>query len=56
MGFFSASGETFRFRNLETITDKEVEKLRIDTSDKVLKLLLNDEGEIWLSILQWLSR
>ncbi len=43
--------ETFRFRNLEAITDKEVEKLLLEFSSKVLKLLkkhgyLNDEGEM----------
>ena len=31
--------ETFRFRNLEAITDKEVEKLLLEISSKLLKLL-----------------
>ena len=42
-GVFSGTNqngaETFRFRNLEAITDKEVEKLLLEISSKVLKLL-----------------
>jgi hypothetical protein len=50
-GVFSESGETFRFRNLATITDREVEKLLVEISSKVMKLLkklgyLNHEGEM----------
>jgi hypothetical protein len=50
-GVFAGGSGTFRFRNLEAITDKEVEKLLIDISSKVVKLLkklgyLNHEGDI----------
>jgi hypothetical protein len=50
-GIFAGGGETFRFRNLDAITDKEVEKLLTDISSKVAKLLkrqgyLNHEGEM----------
>ena len=50
-GVFAVSGETFRFRNLEAITDKEVEQLLVEISAKVVKLLkkqgyLNHEGEM----------
>ena len=43
--------ETFRFRNIEAITDKEVEQILVEISAKVVKLLkkqgyLNHEGEI----------
>jgi hypothetical protein len=45
-----SGGETFCFRNLEAITDKEVEKLLVKISSKVMKPLkkqglLNHEGE-----------
>ncbi len=48
---FAAGGESFRFRNLEAIMDKELEKLLTDISSKVVKLLkkqdyLNHEGDI----------
>jgi hypothetical protein len=50
-GVFAGGGETFRFRNLDSITDKEVEKILTDISSKVVKLLkkqgyLNHEGEM----------
>jgi hypothetical protein len=50
-GVFAGGGETFRFRNLDAITDKEVEKILVDISSKVVKLLkkqgyLNHEGEM----------
>ena len=50
-GINQNGAETFRFRNLETITDKEVEKLLLEISSKVLKLLkkqgyLNHDGEM----------
>ena len=50
-GVFAGGSETFRFRNLEAITDKEVEKLLTDISSKVVKLLkkqgyLNHDGEM----------
>jgi len=50
-GINQNGAETFLFRNLEAITDKEVEKLLVDISSKFLKLLkkhgfLNHEGEM----------
>jgi hypothetical protein len=50
-GVFAGGSESFRFRNLEAITDKEIEKLLTDISSKVVKLLkklgyLNHEGEM----------
>ncbi len=50
-GISQNGAETFRFRNLEAITDKEVEKLLLEISSKVLKLLkqhayINQEGEM----------
>jgi hypothetical protein len=36
---FAGGGESFRFRNLDAIIDKEVEKLITDISSKVVKLL-----------------
>ena len=50
-GVFAVSGETFRFRNLEAITDKEVEQILVEISAKVVKILkkqgyLNHEGEM----------
>ena len=48
-GINQNGAETFRFRNLEAITDKEVEKLLLEISSKVLKRLkkhsyLNHDG------------
>ena len=50
-GINQNGAETFRFRNLEAITDKEVEKLLVEISSKVLKLLkkhgyVNHDGEM----------
>ena len=52
-GVFSGSGEAIRFRNLDAITDQEVEKLLVAISGKVLKHLkkqgyLGPEGEVVL--------
>ncbi len=50
-GINQNGAETFRFRNLEAITDKEVEKLLLEITSKVLKRLkkhgyLNHDGEM----------
>ena len=50
-GVFAGGGETFRFRNLGAITDKEVEKILTDISSKVVKILkkngyIDHEGEM----------
>jgi hypothetical protein len=50
-GIIQNGVQTFRFRNLEAITDKEVEKLLLEISSKILKLLkkhgyLNHDGEM----------
>jgi len=47
-GISQNDAETFRFRNLEAIADKEVEKLLLKITSKVLKKhgYLNHEGEI----------
>ena len=50
-GVFAGGGETFRFRNLEVITDQEVEKILTNISSKVVKLLkkqgyIDHEGEM----------
>ena len=50
-GVFSGKGDAIRFRNLDAITDQEVEKLLIAISGKVVKHLknrgyLNPDGEL----------